>query len=188
MFAVGKAHNVVIDCLKSGCNTVSWNDELKYLGVHFKSGRTLLLNDEIMMRKFYASANAICSHVKYASEITVLFLLETFCLPLLCYACEALSFSKQQLNQLNVCWNRAYRMAFHMRSWESVKELQALCGRLDFKHLLIERKLLFLSKMLSLKMMSFGYVLTVLIALVNAVHYVTTMILMLVGKGALWVL
>ena len=79
-------------------------------------------------------------------------------------------------------------MAFHMRSWESVKELQALCGRLDFKHLLIERKLLFLSKMLSLKMMSFGYVLTVLIALVNAVHYVTTMILMLVGKGALWVL
>ena len=103
------------------------------------------------MRKFYASANAICSHVKYASEITVLFLLETFCLPLLSYACEALSFSKQQLNQLNVCWNRAYRKAFHMRSWESVKELQALCERLDFKHLYIERKLLFLSKMLSLK-------------------------------------
>ena len=45
---------------------------------------------------FYASANAICSHVKYAPEITVLFLLETFCLPLLSYdACEALSFSKQ---------------------------------------------------------------------------------------------
>jgi len=38
-----------------------------------------------------------------------------------------------------------------MRSWESVKELQALCGRLDFKHLHIERKLLFLSKMLGLK-------------------------------------
>ena len=38
---------------------------------------------------------------------------------------QALSFSKQQLNQLNVCWNRAYRKAFHMRSWESVKELQA---------------------------------------------------------------
>jgi len=57
------------------------------------------------------------------------------------YACEALNFSKQQLSQLNVCWNRAYRKAFHMRSWESVKELQALCGRLDFKHLHIEWKL-----------------------------------------------
>jgi len=42
-----------------------------------------------------------------------------------------------------------------MRSWESVKELQALCGRLDFKHLHIERKLLFLSKMLRLKMTLF---------------------------------
>ena len=38
-----------------------------------------------------------------------------------------------------------------MRSWESVKELQTLCGRLDFKHLHIERKLLFLSKMSGLK-------------------------------------
>ena len=32
-----------------------------------------------------------------------------------------------------------------------MKELQALCERLDFKHLHIERKLLFLSKMLGLK-------------------------------------
>jgi len=27
-------------------------------------------------------------HVKFASEVTVLFLMETFCLPLLSYACE----------------------------------------------------------------------------------------------------
>ena len=44
---------------------------------HRQHETTLLINNEIMMRKFYASANAICSHVKYASEITVLFL---FCL------------------------------------------------------------------------------------------------------------
>jgi len=61
-----------------------------------------------------------------------------------------------------------------------VKKLQALCTRLDFKHLHIERKLLFLSEMLRLKNDLFRYVLTVLIALVNVVHYVMTMILMLV--------
>ena len=32
--------------------------------------------------------------------------METFCLPLLSYSCEALSYSKQQLNLLNICWNR----------------------------------------------------------------------------------
>jgi len=40
--------------------------------------------------------------------------METFCLPLLLlsYASEALNYSKQQLTQLNVRWNRAYRKAF----------------------------------------------------------------------------
>ena len=63
------------------------------------------------------------------------------------YYCEALNYSKQQLTQLNVCWNRAYLKAFHMNSWESVKELQALCGRLDFRHIYAERKLIFFSKL-----------------------------------------
>ena len=51
--------------------------------------------------------------------MSVLFLMETFCLPLLRYSCEALSCSKQQLNQLNICWNRAYRKVFKMNDWES---------------------------------------------------------------------
>jgi len=34
-----------------------------------------------------------------------------------------------------------------MNSWESVKELQALCGRLDFRHIYAERKLIFFSKL-----------------------------------------
>lgn len=133
MFTVGKAYDVVIDGLKIGQETISWSNSLKYLGVRFKSGRTLQVDNDITVRKFYAAANAICSHVKYASEMTVLFLLETYCLPLLTYSCEALNYTKQ-VAQLNVCWNRAYRKAFHMNDWESVKELQALCGRLDFIH------------------------------------------------------
>jgi len=78
--------------------------------------------------------------------MSVLFLMETFCLPLLRYSCEALSCSKQQLNQLNICWNRAYRKVFKMNDWESVKEVQALCGRLDFMHIYAQRKLIFISK------------------------------------------
>ena len=110
---------MTIEDLKIGHNdTISWSDRLKYLGVHFKSGRTLLVDNETVILKFYAAANAIYSHVKFASEVTVLFLTETFCLPLLSYACEALNYSKQQLTQLNVCWNRAYRKAFSMNEWK----------------------------------------------------------------------
>jgi len=40
-------------------------------------------NDKVV-RKFYAAANAMRSHVKFASEMsTLFFLMETFCLSLL---------------------------------------------------------------------------------------------------------
>ena len=42
-----------------------------------------------------------------------------------------------------MCWNRAYRKAFRMNDWESVKELQALCGRMDLIRMYDERKLFF---------------------------------------------
>ena len=59
LFVVGKAHAATIDCLKMGPDTVSWSNELKYLGVYFKSDQTFLIDIEITMRKFYAAANAI---------------------------------------------------------------------------------------------------------------------------------
>jgi len=34
-----------------------------------------------------------------------------------------------------------------MNDWESVKELQVLCGRLDFIHIYAQRKLIFISKL-----------------------------------------
>ena len=84
--------------------------------------------------------------MKFASEISVLYLMETFCLPILSYSCEALCYNKQQLSHLNTCWNRAYRKIFKMNGWESVKEVQALCGRLDYNHMYARRKLLYIRK------------------------------------------
>ena len=50
---------MTIEDLKIGHDTISWSDRLKYLSVHFKSGRTLLVDKETVIRKFYAAANAI---------------------------------------------------------------------------------------------------------------------------------
>ena len=51
--------------------------------------------------------------------------------------------SAGQLNELNIAWNNVHRRIFGMKPWESVKEIQFLCCRLDFKHLID------LSKMIS---------------------------------------
>jgi len=50
--------------------------------------------NETVIHKFYVAANAVYSHVKFASVATVLFLFETHCLPFLSYASEALNYSK----------------------------------------------------------------------------------------------
>ena len=77
LFVVGKVHDVLIDPLWIGHEEVSWNKNIKYLGVQLESGRVLQTDNDVVVRKFYAAANAICSHVKFASEISVLFFMET---------------------------------------------------------------------------------------------------------------
>ena len=75
MFVVGKACDVLIDTMRIGQDTINWNKSMKYLGVQFKSGHVLQTDNEIVVQKFYAAANAICSHVKFAYEMSVLFLI-----------------------------------------------------------------------------------------------------------------
>jgi len=57
---------------------ILWSNRLKYLGAYFKSSRNLLVDNETTIRKFYAAANAIYGHVKFASKVTVLFSMEAF--------------------------------------------------------------------------------------------------------------
>jgi len=72
---VGKAYDKKLEKLYIGEEAVAWNDNMKYLGLSFSSGPSLVLDHKHLMHKFYAAANAICSHVKFASHMSVLFLL-----------------------------------------------------------------------------------------------------------------
>jgi len=54
--------------------------------------------------------------------------------------------SRTRLNKLNAAWNNVYRKIFGFKQWESVKELQYLCDRLDFTRLLDFIKFTFLYK------------------------------------------
>jgi len=47
----------------------------------------------------------------------------------------------------NACWNNAHRKVFGMHAWESVREIQFLCERLDFRHICLLKKFLFLYRL-----------------------------------------
>jgi len=77
--------------------------------------------------------------------------MESCFLSLITYSCEALDYDRKQLQKfikLNVCWTNVYRNVFRMQLWESVKELEFFCGRLDFTHIYSLKKLMFLHKLL----------------------------------------
>ena len=135
-----------------------WHNDLKYLGHLFQSGKVLKLVFGVSMRRFYAAANSIHCNSRFASEMSKLYLMESFCLPLLSYGCDVVNPSIQQLNQLNVCWNNVYRKIFGMHQWESVKEIQWFCDRLDFKHIVDKRKLkFFICVLLNLEILIYWY-------------------------------
>jgi len=145
LFTVGKDCKEKLINLHIGNSNICWSDSMKYLGVHFQSARCMKVDISVCIRRFYASSNAISNHTNYVSEIPRLCLFEAFCLPLLTYGCEGFSLPDSELKKLNVCWNNVYRKIFCMNRWESVKQIQFFCGRLDLIRLIHSRKLKFLS-------------------------------------------
>ena len=86
-------------------------------------------------RKFYSACNSVLSKLGNASEPVLLQFVHSKCLPLLSYCLGAMHLSKQDIKQLLVAWNDAFRRIFHFHRWESVKELIYFCGELDFVHM-----------------------------------------------------
>jgi len=98
------------------------------------------------MRKFHTAANAILSRSKTVNEATRLHLLESLItLPMLTYGLNVLFLTQFQLKKLNSCWNSIYRRIFGFHKWESVKEIQFFCERIDLIHILDKFKLEFLA-------------------------------------------
>jgi len=57
----------------------------------------------------YAAANAILSHSRFVSHTVRLSPMESYVLPILTYAIEAVSLTSSMVHELSVCWNNVYR-------------------------------------------------------------------------------
>ena len=64
-------------------------EECKYLGVILREGSRFSRSFSAAKIKFYRSFNAIYSKAFFASEEVLINLLNSFCLPLVTFACEA---------------------------------------------------------------------------------------------------
>ena len=84
------SRSMFIDGLTIGGDNSSWCEKLKYLGIMFKSGKHLMCEFDLCIRRFYTAAKSIYDNNRFASEMSKLQLMKSFCLPLLSYGCEVL--------------------------------------------------------------------------------------------------
>lgn len=150
LFKIGKVYKEKLVSLKLGTQPLQWAEKIKYLGHYIVSHKTFKVDFSVVIRKCYTAANNIFGNCKYVSETTKLCLAESYILPILTYAIEALKLSKSQCEDLHVCWNNIYRKIFGMHKWESVKLIQFFCDRLDFTSIYDLRTLKFIAKTVQL--------------------------------------
>ena len=124
-----------------GSDTIHWTHSVKYLGVHIVYGRKLSFDINPIKRAFFTACNSVSSQSQCMDEILQLSLIETYCLPILTYAFPAVSLKARQLQELNSCWNSAYRRVFGFHRWESVRSFICGLGRLDLKHVIMLSKM-----------------------------------------------
>ena len=79
---VGKSCFSTGDSLRIGGDEIVWSEDLKYLCFYFKSGKWLQPVLDLPICHFYAAGNSIYSNSRFASEMSRMHLMESFCLPL----------------------------------------------------------------------------------------------------------
>lgn len=114
---VGDRHNVELQSILIGLHNkpLVWKQEIKYLGI----GLTLLksnrfkFNFQNMKQKFYRALNGKFWTVGINTSPEVLCsLINTFCVPVLLYACESLNWSNKLLNSLENAYSHAFMKIF----------------------------------------------------------------------------
>ena len=96
---IGQRHNISCTPLNvlSG-DLISWADELRYIGVIVLRFRVFKCSLSHARKLFYRSANAIVGEIgRSASELVVLQLIISKCIPVILYGLEACSLTKSDL-------------------------------------------------------------------------------------------
>jgi len=133
---IGKVTNEQFDELVIGHQVVKWVDRLKYLGLHFCCQKQLSIDISIAVRKVYAAANVVLSHSRFVSDIVRLNLVESYVLPILTYALEAVNLTSSMFREFSVCWNNVYRHTFGMNTLFNLAPIVMLVIWLLFKRLI----------------------------------------------------
>ena len=119
---------------------IDWVDSWKYLGVVLKAGPRFGCSVVERVKSFYKSLNSILRVEGRSDDMISLRLIESHCVPILCYAIEIVHVAdRDERRSLRVAYNAIFRKLFGYRSFESVTNLQHALKRCTWEEL-VERR------------------------------------------------
>ena len=128
-FKVGPLWSRSAPAMLLGNKNLQWVSSFKYLGINLLS--SLTLNSDLNWA-FSKARNSTLSNCSTAAVFVKLSLVKSYCLPLLTYCTGALDLPVVKVKVLGVCWNDCFRKLFGCKRYESVNEVQNICGKLSF--------------------------------------------------------
>jgi len=131
---------------------ITWSDSIRYLGVCIKSSKTFVCWLSHAKSSFYRAFKSVLGKVaNAASEIVVIELLKTKCLPMLYYGLEVYPISRTQQNSLNYVLHTSFRKIFRTRSTDVVLHCMHMFNSPEAEDVVLKRKRKFLIKYASLE-------------------------------------
>jgi len=108
-------YNYAVDCAKlaiDGCE-LQFVCKLKYLSVHLLCGKKLRLSLHEYKARFFRALNGILYRVKrFSNDIVIMHLIQSYCKPLLLYACECFNMTRSEISRSCKAWRCVYWKVF----------------------------------------------------------------------------
>ena len=106
------------------CHPILLNDkplecisQWKYLGITVKTDKCFSCSAGKCLASFYRSINTILNVIKKPSEVVMMKLLYSVCIPILTYAWDIKVFSSKEMKNIHVAINDAIRKTFTFHRW-----------------------------------------------------------------------
>ncbi len=133
------------DLLLNGA-TVPLVEEIKYLGIYIRKSMNFLRSGSLAKISFFRSFNSIYSKAKCAGEDVLVNLFNSYCLPVLLYACEAIFPTKTELKTFDKLIDTVFKRIFNSFDASIISTVRLCFGIPNIADILKKRHLSFLTR------------------------------------------
>jgi len=106
-------------CPSAGALPTNYPDPV---GVHLLCGKKLRLSLHEYKAKLFGALNSILYRVKeFSNDIVIMHLIQSYCKPLLLYACECFNMTRSEISQLCKAWRCVYWKVFKVSTDEAIE-------------------------------------------------------------------